>query len=53
MFGCPEDIGAKLVRGMSAIFDTVSAEEGNALLMEATAELVAAKRRRPGADVTS
>ncbi|WP_433467648.1 cytochrome P450 [Spirillospora sp. CA-128828] len=53
MFGCPHDIGDKLVRGMSAIFDTVSAEEGNALLGEATGELVAYKRRKPGADVTS
>jgi cytochrome P450 len=53
MFGCPRDIGDKLVRGMSAIFDTVSAEEGNALLVEATGELVAAKRQSPGADVTS
>ncbi|MEU8121896.1 cytochrome P450 [Spirillospora sp. NPDC049024] len=53
MFGCPRDIGDKLVRGMSAIFDTVSAEEGNALLVEATGELVAHKRAHPGADVTS
>lgn len=53
MFGCPRDIGDKLVRGMSAIFDTVGAEEGNALLGEATMELVAHKRRKPGADVTS
>ncbi|MEV3920092.1 cytochrome P450 [Actinomadura coerulea] len=53
MFGCPPGIGDKLVRGMSAIFDLVDAVEGNALLSEATAELVAQKRARPGADVTS
>jgi cytochrome P450 len=53
MFGCPHAIGDKLVRGMSAIFDTVGAEEGNALLAEATLELVAHKRQKPGADVTS
>jgi len=53
MFGCPHDIGDKLLRGMSAIFDTEGAEEGNALLAQATAELVAHKRRTPGADVTS
>ncbi|MFG2085346.1 MULTISPECIES: cytochrome P450 [unclassified Spirillospora] len=53
MFGCPRDIGDKLVRGMSAIFNTVGAEEGNALLGEATLELVAHKRQKPGADVTS
>ncbi|MER7545455.1 cytochrome P450 [Actinomadura sp.] len=53
MFGCPRDIGDKLVRGMSAIFDAEGAEEGNALLAQATGELVAYKRQRPGADVTS
>ncbi|WP_165959332.1 cytochrome P450, partial [Actinomadura sp. KC345] len=53
MFGCPREIGDKLVRGMSAIFDTVDAENGNALLAEAGPELVAHKRQKPGADVTS
>ncbi|MGI5416477.1 cytochrome P450 [Actinomadura luteofluorescens] len=53
LLGCPPDIGDKLLRGMNAIFDTVSAEEGNALLVEAAGELVASKRAEPGADVTS
>ncbi|NDU75159.1 cytochrome P450 [Actinomadura sp. DSM 109109] len=53
MFGCSPETGDKLVRGMSSIFDTVSAEEGNALLGQAAAELVASKRAAPGADVTS
>ncbi|MGI5203691.1 cytochrome P450 [Spirillospora sp. CA-108201] len=53
ILGCPPEIGDKLLRGMNAIFDTVSAEEGNALLGEAAGELVASKRANPGADVTS
>ncbi|GAA4338509.1 cytochrome P450 [Actinomadura luteofluorescens] len=53
LLGCPPEIGDKLLRGMNAIFDTVSAEEGNALLGEAAGELVASKRANPGADVTS
>ncbi|GAA2310707.1 cytochrome P450 [Actinomadura luteofluorescens] len=53
LLGCPPEIGDKLLRGMNAIFDTVSAEEGNALLVEAAGELVASKRAEPGADVTS
>ncbi|WP_217711274.1 cytochrome P450 [Actinomadura sp. NAK00032] len=53
IFGCPRDIGDKLVRGMSAIFDAVGGVEGNALLAEGNSELVAYKRAHPGADVTS
>ncbi|GGQ07546.1 cytochrome P450 [Actinomadura coerulea] len=53
ILGCTPEIGDKLLRGMTAIFDTVSAEEGNALLGEAAGELVAYKRANPGADVTS
>lgn len=53
MFGCSPEIGDKILRGTIAIFDTVSAEEGNALLAEGTGELVASKRANPGADVTS
>ncbi|MEV4003861.1 cytochrome P450 [Actinomadura sp. NPDC049753] len=53
LLGCTPEIGDKLLRGMNAIFDTVSAEEGNALLGEAAGELIAYKRANPGADVTS
>ncbi|HEY8481714.1 MAG TPA: cytochrome P450 [Spirillospora sp.] len=53
MFGCPPELGDRLVRGMSAMFDTVGATEGYKLLMEATFELVAHKRKKPGADVTT
>ncbi|NLU68972.1 cytochrome P450 [Streptomyces sp. HNM0574] len=53
LFGCPPDLGDKLVEGMSGIFDGVDAEAANALLTQTTAELVALKRRKPGPDVTS
>jgi cytochrome P450 len=53
MFGCPPDVGDRLVLGMSGIFDTVNAKNSNEVLRKAVLELVALKRRRPGADVTS
>ncbi|WP_333770171.1 cytochrome P450 [Streptomyces sp. IBSBF 2435] len=54
MFGCPADIGDKLVFGMSRIFDAeADAEKANQVLTEGGIELVALKRREPGADVTS
>ncbi|HSA48894.1 MAG TPA: cytochrome P450 [Yinghuangia sp.] len=53
MFGCPPAIAEKLVRGMTGIFDVTDAEASNALLAEGTFELVALKREKPGADVTS
>ncbi|MHB1593283.1 MAG: cytochrome P450 [Streptosporangiaceae bacterium] len=53
MFGCPPDIGARLVQGMSAIFDTVNAKSGNEIMRDAVLELVGLKRRQPGNDVTS
>ncbi|WP_240509115.1 cytochrome P450 [Streptomyces agglomeratus] len=54
MFGCPPETGDKLVEGMSGIFDAdADSEKANAVLTEGVAELVALKRERPGADVTS
>ncbi|GAA2408550.1 cytochrome P450 [Streptomyces glaucosporus] len=54
LFGCPEDIGGKLARGMAGVFDAdADSERANAVLAEGLAELVALKRRRPGPDVTS
>jgi cytochrome P450 len=54
LFGCPADIGDKLVVGMSGIFDAdADADKANQILTEGLAELVALKRREPGADVTS
>ncbi|MFF3326321.1 cytochrome P450 [Streptomyces sp. NPDC002889] len=54
LFGCPPDIGDKLVEGMSGIFDAnADSEKANAVLTEGVAELVALKREQPGPDVTS
>ncbi|WUH93158.1 cytochrome P450 [Streptomyces sp. NBC_00433] len=54
LFGCPADIGDKLVAGMSGIFDAdADSEKANRILGEGMAELVALKRGEPGADVTS
>src|SRR5262249_35838019 len=35
MFGCPPDIGDRLVTGMSGIFDTVNAKRSNEILRSA------------------
>ncbi|MBC6469531.1 cytochrome P450 [Actinomadura alba] len=53
LFGCPPDIGDRLVEGMSGIFDTVDAKKANQVLRQAVRDLVALKRREPGADMTS
>lgn len=53
LFGCPPEIGDRLIYGISAIFDGVDAENGNAALTESLLELVALKRSSPGEDVTS
>ncbi|MCX4515790.1 cytochrome P450 [Streptomyces sp. NBC_01619] len=53
LFGCPEDIGDRVLFGVSGIFDGINAEEANDVLLAAVTELVALKRARPGEDVTS
>ncbi|MCX4987804.1 MULTISPECIES: cytochrome P450 [unclassified Streptomyces] len=53
LFGCPTGHGVRLVEGMSGIFDGVDAEKANELLTTTLLDLVALKRRRPGADMTS
>ncbi|MFD6423225.1 cytochrome P450 [Streptomyces sp. NPDC060198] len=53
LFGCPGDIGDRLTRDMSAIFDGEDVLRANARLTECLMELVALKRRQPGEDITS
>ncbi|MEU8837348.1 cytochrome P450, partial [Streptomyces sp900116325] len=53
LFGCPGDIGDRLTRGMSAIFDGEDVLQANADLTACLMELVALKRRQPGEDITS
>jgi cytochrome P450 len=53
LFGCPPDVGDRLVLGMSGIFDTINARQSNEIMRDAVLELVHLKRREPGRDVTS
>lgn len=53
LFGCPADIGDRVMFGISGIFDGVNAEKANVVLFQAVSELVSIKRSRPGDDVTS
>jgi cytochrome P450 len=53
LFGCPSDIGDRLTRNMSAIFDGQDVLRANAELTSCLMELVALKRRVPGEDITS
>ncbi|MFF9127684.1 cytochrome P450 [Streptomyces sp. NPDC014889] len=51
LFGCPPEIGDRVIVGISGIFDgTPNADQ---VLGEALAELIALKRRRPGQDLTT
>ncbi|MFD5234581.1 cytochrome P450 [Streptomyces qaidamensis] len=53
LFGCPAEIGDRVMFGISGIFDGINAEKANEVLAQAVGELVALKRTRPGDDVTS
>ncbi|MGW2825569.1 cytochrome P450 [Streptomyces sp. NPDC001443] len=53
LFGCPADIGDRVLFGISGMFDGVNAEKAVGVLFQAVGELVALKRSRPGDDVTS
>ncbi|AUG77612.1 cytochrome P450 [Kitasatospora sp. MMS16-BH015] len=53
LFGCPADIGDRVLFGISGMFDGVNAEMAAGVFFGAVGELVALKRSRPGDDVTS
>ncbi|RFU83761.1 cytochrome P450 [Streptomyces triticagri] len=53
MFGCPGDVGDRLVEGMGKIFDGVEAESGNVQVTEGLIELITHKQAVPGSDVTT
>lgn len=53
LFGCPPDLGDRLVEGMSGIFELIEPEKANELLTRTLFELVALKRAHPGPDMTS
>ncbi|WP_016908574.1 cytochrome P450 [Streptomyces xiaopingdaonensis] len=51
LFGCPPEIGDRVIVGISGIFD--GTPEADQILAEALSELIALKHRRPGNDVTT
>ncbi|MFP8942491.1 cytochrome P450 [Streptomyces fenghuangensis] len=55
LFGCPEDVGARMVRGVGGLIDATGARAQAASqdLSACLAGLVALKRDRPGDDLTS
>ncbi|MFD4570971.1 cytochrome P450 [Streptomyces sp. NPDC058417] len=53
LFGCPPDIGDRVVYGITGMFDGVNAEQAMGVLFGAVGELIALKRKKPGEDVTS
>ncbi|GKQ35260.1 cytochrome P450 [Streptomyces sp. A012304] len=53
LFGCPADIGDRVLFGISGMFDGINAEKATEVLFRAVGELIALKRNRPGDDVTS
>ncbi|MFI5541827.1 cytochrome P450 [Nocardia sp. NPDC051900] len=53
MLGCSPEIGRRAAAGVTAVFDGVNAEQGNAMLGEAMMELAALKRATPGNDITT
>ncbi|MFI9155218.1 cytochrome P450 [Streptomyces sp. NPDC053367] len=53
LFGCPADIGDRVLFGISGMFDGVNAEKATEVLLRAVWDLIALKRNRPGEDVTS
>ncbi|WUH92139.1 cytochrome P450 [Streptomyces sp. NBC_00433] len=53
LFGCPADIGDRVIFGINGIFDGINAEKANEVLAQSVGELVALRRAKPGDDVTS
>ncbi|WP_409468591.1 cytochrome P450 [Streptomyces sp. HC307] len=53
LFGCPAEVGDRVMFGISGIFDGINAEKANEVLFQAVSELVALKRTQPDDDVTS
>ncbi|MFC0115951.1 cytochrome P450 [Kibdelosporangium aridum] len=53
LYGCPPELGERMVAGMRGIFDMIDPERANAELTQAMLELIELKRRQPGQDVPS
>ncbi|MET0234799.1 MAG: cytochrome P450 [Kibdelosporangium sp.] len=53
LYGCPPELGDRMVGSMRDLFDMVEPEKANAELTNCMLELIALKRRQPGQDVPS
>ncbi|MFD7547919.1 cytochrome P450 [Streptomyces sp. NPDC059578] len=53
LFGCPGDLGDRLMRDLADLFDGQDAVRANEDMTACLLELVALKRRQPGEDITS
>ncbi|THA23630.1 cytochrome P450 [Streptomyces sp. RKND-216] len=55
LFGCPDEIATRMAAAFGSMIDAepAAAQQGSADLANCLGDLVAAKRRTPGADVTS
>ncbi|WP_055557709.1 cytochrome P450 [Streptomyces sp. NBRC 110028] len=53
LFGCPREIADRLFTGLAHLFDGTDVAEADRTITAALQELVALKRARPAADITS
>jgi cytochrome P450 len=53
LFGCPREIADRLFTGLAHLFDGTEVAEADRTITAALQELIALKRARPAADVTS
>ncbi|MCK7621537.1 cytochrome P450 [Streptomyces sp. RS10V-4] len=53
LFGCPPDLGDRLIVAISSLFDGIDVERANEEMAGALFELVALKRRQPAEDMTT
>ncbi|MFD8545897.1 cytochrome P450 [Streptomyces sp. NPDC059649] len=53
LFGCPAELGDRLISAISNLFDGVDVERANEAMAGALFELVTLKRTSPGEDITS
>jgi cytochrome P450 len=53
LYGCPPELGNRMVASMSAILDMHEPEKANAEMTQCMLELIALKRRQPRQDVPS
>ncbi|MFF0200853.1 cytochrome P450 [Streptomyces sp. NPDC005017] len=53
LFGCPAEIGDRVLFGATGLFDGINAEKAAEVMYTAIGELIALKRARPGEDITS